>query len=590
MSVTESNKHTNPAKETQSYFGLIRRLNLLRQVADFREKNSWDSAGALLERTGQFFRTRGSVPYHFDTPTVLSKYTSGQLLDANVFFGPTHSGQIVIFVRQSDVRRYSLVHVVDGVVTEYTDFPLDKRFGSNRRATVVNLYGSRPKSAIDRYLNPVEFSPNDESISIQVNVLLSGDTSDPIPAQLVGTPDENGYQWSVTRLGVAHDWYPDTNPKLFLPGYEPRKIVYGLSNARFICAGVRNSGRDGLSWAVWNDRWDVQNVRPLIRDIVEDCIGAMAVSDRGEDRTVYSVAIGKLPDEHPLASQTPALFLARNPGQVSAIPLEGIADIRNVLAIHVAGPESGIFHATRQGPTEQLAVYQNGVPVGAPLDGVTFHGMTIEDPYENERIIRAHFVVSDEVGRRLLLASATSTAWPETFAMMGVPLETLRTEIAEQETALESYRRRQSGSSTEVLGLDQSKQHLEQTTVHGWWRHICRRIERVTGTSTGPYISRVAAARLLEMKRDAEGKRIVEPLCAPLADIFHVDVEVAGGLAKNDDVIRLRREISTYFEKNGLLVRASSITSNAKITAKGDPVLLVVHPGATTQPTTSPTE
>ena len=590
MSAIKTNEHSTTKATTQGYFTLIRRLNLLRQVADFRERHGWHTAGALLDRTRQFFRARGTVPYHFDTPTVLSKYSSGELRDANVFFGPAHSGQIVVFLRRSDTRRCVLLHVVDGEVSEYGDFPLDKRFGSNRRAAIVSLYGSRGTSVFDRYINPVEYSADGESISAQVNVVLNGDSSDAIPAQLVGVPNDDGYQWSITRVGVAHDWYPDTNPKLFLPGYEPRRIVYGLSNTRFICAGHRSSGYGESSWAIWNDRWSSQKPLPLIKDVPEDRIGSMAVSDRGEDRTVYSVAIGKLPDAHPLAAQTPALFLARNPGQVSAIPLEGIADIRNVMAIHVSGPESGIFHATRQGPTEQLAVYQNGVPVGAPLDGIVFHGMAVEDPVESERVVRVHFVVSDENGRRLLLVSATSTAWPETFAMMGVPLDDLRAQITEQETALEDYRRSQSGSSTDVLGLDKSKGQLERTTVFDWWRHVSRKIEQVTGSSPKPYISRTQAMLVLNEKRNSDGTRLVEPICAPLADIFHVNAEVSGGLAENDEVVRLRREILTYFEEHGLVVRASSITANPELAAKGDPVLFVIHPAATDRSETLPTE
>jgi hypothetical protein len=576
--VTQSAKKGPPA--TQSYFSLIRRLNLLRQIAEFRTEHGWTKPGSLLERTRRFFHARGSIPYHFEAPILLSKYTRGELTNANVFFGPPGSKQIVVFAHRSLPNRNVLIHVQGDEVKEYENFELDQRFGSARTGSITSLFGWKVRhGTIDQYVNPVEFDDDTAVITIRVNIVLENGPGHEMPAQLVGQPQENGYRWSITRIGNAHDWYPDTNTKLFFPGYEPQEVVYGSTNETFVCKGMKRIGNDEDRWAVWNDRWEGTTPSPLIEGVPSDRIGTLAVSTFGMESPVYSFALDKLDSDHPLSPHTPGLVMAREPGQFCVIPLEGVASIQDVLAIHVAGPRAGIFHTTRQGPTDQIAIHQNGVPIGSPLDDLHYYGMFAEDPIAGDNRVRVSMVVADDGGRRLSLYTASSTAWPETLDMMGVSLHELNRQITSQEKMLDMYRRNQSGKKSSVLGLDRVESALNQQTVHSWWNYISSRVERTTGLEIGPYVCRETVIRLLDDTKDSGGVRRLEPLLAPLADIFNVEASVIGNLETDDEVIRLRRDVSKFLEDRGLILRASTVNPS-KGKTDSDPVLLVLHPTA----------
>ena len=573
---------------TQSYFSLIRRLNLLRQVAEFRAERGFEQPGALLDRTRQFFKARGSVPYQFEAPLALGSYGSEPFGSANVFFGPPDSNQIVVFARRSRNAHYTLVHIADGETVELDEFHLDKRFGSAKRASIVSLFGWRMRSgSYDQYINPVEFDEHGE-ITIRVNVTVESGPNQELPALLKGSPKDGGYRWSIARLGHAHDWYPDTNSKLFLPGHEPQEVVYGLDNDTFICKGCRKIGSEEQSWAVWSDQWDTQDARPLISNVAADRIGAMAVNILGNGSSVYSFAVGKLPPGHPLEEHTPSIIMARKAGQLCVIPLEGVADIHDIAAVQVGGASSGVFHCTSRGPTNQLHLHQNGVPIGAPFDYLKFYGFHADEVDGSESRVRVRMVVSDDDGRRLSLYTATSTAWPETLSMMGTPLRDLNKQLDQQERSLRDYQESQSGSSVEVLGLDRAKPELEESTVQHWWKYVSGRLARVVGGEPGPYITRAAAMALLDFEVTGPGAP-VEPLLAPLADLFGVDVSVRELPGADDELGRLRSEIHGFLDENRLLLRARDVNPDLE-GPDGDDIAIILHPAAAAWHGTATTE
>ena len=208
--------HTSDLAEplsAKSYFSLLRRLNLLRQVANFRTERHWDAPHSPMERTRQFFHVRGVVPYHFEPPVELSRSPGNPFTAVSVFFGPPRSEQMVIFARRQNDSRYVLIHLNGGVKTEVESFPLDKRFGVSRQARIASLFGWRVRwGTFDQYINPVEFvvNPTTQAIEIRVriNALVENGLTHEMPAQLVGTPKGTEYHWAITRLGQSHDWFP----------------------------------------------------------------------------------------------------------------------------------------------------------------------------------------------------------------------------------------------------------------------------------------------------------------------------------------------------------------------------------------------
>ena len=105
-----------------SYLTLVRRLNLMRQIVEFRTERNWTDSAGSLERTRQFFVARGAISYSPKRPLVLSRSGDEPLKAVSVFFGPPGSDQLVVFARRQSALNYTLIHVMGGQIKEGSMF------------------------------------------------------------------------------------------------------------------------------------------------------------------------------------------------------------------------------------------------------------------------------------------------------------------------------------------------------------------------------------------------------------------------------------------------------------------------------------
>lgn len=566
----------------RSYFSMLRRLNLLRQVIGFRTEQNWDVPAMPLERTRQFFIARGTIPYHFHPPVDLCRSPANPFSGVSVFFGPPHSDQVLVFARRQTDHHHILIHLSGAKRIEKESVPLDKRFGVTRNGRITSLFGWRMRwGTYDEYVNPVEFIATGEErtpqIRVRVNVTVEDGPSQEMPALLIGVPEEGTYQWTITRLGQAHDWFPDANTKLFLPGYDPQEVVYGFSNEQFICKGTKKTGTTGTRWAVWNNCWEQLGRRPLVADLETKQLGPMAVNTIGKGRTIYSCVLGSLPESHPLAGDCPGILLTSEGGQLGMVHLDDVIDIRQVLGVHVAGSMSGIFHCTRRGPSAQLVIHQNGVPLGGTLDNLEFHGFHAEENNGGERLIRVKLVASENNGQRLVLYTATTTAWNETLTMMNTSLDNLQHLRIAQESSLQRFVAERQGSSVAVFQLREGRDRLDRSALIKWWEYLAKQARRQLDVELGPYVTRSLAAKLLESYRGENGEYKLEPLLVPLASIFSIPVKAVGGLERDEEFVRFGAELKRFLVENRLVIGSNDLAATPNGGGGGD-VMLMLHP------------
>jgi len=567
----------------RSYFSMLRRLNLLRQVIGFRREREWGDAMMPLERTRQFFIARGTIPYYFHPPIDLSRSPTNPFSGVSVFFGPPHSDQVVVFARRQNDSHYTLIHLDGTKKAEKTSFPLDKRFGTMRQACITSLFGWRMRwGTFDEYVNPVEFHHNPDlqatEIRMRVNALVENGPSHEMPAQLVGAPEGGMYRWTITRLGQAHDWFPDTNTRLFLPGYDPHEVVYGLGNDKFICKGTKKSSQASARWAVWNNCWDQIGHRPLVADLEAKHIGPMAVNTIQNGRTIYSCVLGSLPESHPLASECPGIMLTSEGGELGMVRLDDLVDVRRVLAVHIAGSISGIFHCTRRGPSAQLVIHQSGIPLGGTLDNLEFHGFHVEGDGGAQRLIRVKLVASENNGQRLVLYTATTTAWTETLGMMNTPLPDLQRAQIAQENTLQRFVAERQGSSVTVLQLKEGKDHLSRSALIKWWDYLAKQARQQLNVELGPYITRSLALQLIESYRSQGDGHNLKPLLIPLAKVFDIEVRAVDGLENDEEFVRFTDELKQFLLENRLIIGSNDLAIPADQVKHGQ-VMVILHPG-----------
>ncbi len=577
-----SNGDLEPADST-SYLALARRVNLTRQIVEFRGERSWAAGGSTLERARQFFVARGSIPYSPDKPFVLSESSDEPLRAVSVFFGPPGSEQVIVFARRQNALNYTLIHLIGTDATEVDVFPLDRRFGSMKQASVMSLFGWRMRwGTFDQYVKPVEFVRDEETESIKivvrVNVALEDGPGNEMPALLCGQVVDEGYRWSIAKIGQDSDWYPSPNTKLFPPGYEPHQVDFGENTEEFICKGLIKTGPSAGRWAVWNDRSEGDGFAPLVTDLEPESIGCMAVDKMRGDKTIYTCALGPLSEPHPLANNTPAILLSSARGRMGLVPLEGVADVNSVLGVRVAGSSSGIFHCLNRGPSARLVVHQNGVPIRAEYDDAKLHAFNAEECDDPSSTIRVLTVTSEDNERCLMLRVAASTAWPETLAMMDAPLEQLTAKAEQQRQLFEGVAEKRQGRSLKVFKLDELQPKVNRATVMDWWSYVSGKAETHNGRAVGPRLTRRDALDLLENYRTEDGALVVEPLLLPLADLFGVDVTAQSGLDGDSDFQRLCEDVRTYLSENNLmLLRADT---DPDCTEGMDDVVVVLHPAA----------
>jgi hypothetical protein len=304
----------------------------------------------------------------------------------------------------------------------------------------------------------------------------------------------------------------------------------------------------------------------------------MSVDTVGANKTIYTCALGPLSEPHPIAGDSPAILLTSETGQLGFVPLEGVSDVSRVLGVRVAGPSSGIFHCVSRGPSAKLVIHQNGVPIRTEIGGSKLQAFDAEELSDAASTIRVTTVTSENNERSLVLRTTSSTAWPETLAMMGAPLAELESKSEEQATLFRDFQTAQQGSSLKVFRLDELKPKVRRSTVLHWWSYVIGRVQADSGKTIGPFLSRAVALSLLEQYKTDSGEYLVEPLLLPLADLFGVEVRATGGLETDDEFVRLCSDVRMFLSENNLIVRQDDADPMAAEGRNG--VAVILHPAA----------